>query len=172
MPRYFDEYARVLNLPGQDWPRACATFEAARATADLDGTRDEVTDLKGDRRRAYRLLTALDYYLQACDTANRYIRFLLLVIVAERLFSTRDADAGTKAQQISDGFNMFLGDATGSPDRTTLPKDYRVRNNLVHGPEQAYTPGYMEGLVNRWISWCSASLCRILVDRRFGELRE
>jgi hypothetical protein len=154
--RPFEVYATTLGLPGSMWAKAHQRLEQARQTTN------KCKQAQQDPPGEYRLLTALDYYLQARSTDNVYIQFLLMVFVVERLFKKRRDKGDTVRKRI----RCFVPDYADDQ----LESDYKARNDLVHGPKRIIEPDEAGELAERWSTISTVILSRILTEDWQGEL--
>jgi hypothetical protein len=145
----FQAYVRALAIPSDQWPKAFSTLQKT------------VSKEKGPD---YRLRSALDYFIQGCQTENVFVRFIIMVIVAERLFSRHELN---KRKRISRGIYTFTKDV--DPDQ--IEADYAVRNDLMHGPDELHKPPEISELAARWEAACGAVLSTLLLDDRVSELQ-
>jgi hypothetical protein len=145
----FQSYVRALALPSDQWPKVFLTLQ--KTVGKENGPE-------------YRLRSALDFFLHGCQADNIYVRFVIMVIVAERLFSTNGPN---KRRRISRGINTFVKDI--APKQ--IEDDYDVRNDLVHGPNTLHKSPEVAELVARWESVCGAVLSKILTEDRVSELQ-
>jgi hypothetical protein len=145
----FQAYVRALALPADQWPKA---FETLQKISGVESGPE------------YRLQSALDFFLQGCQAENVFVRFVLMVIVAERLFSKREHN---KRRRIARGIYTF----TKEIDPNQIESDYNTRNDLVHGPEDLHEPQKVAELAARWESACGAVLSKILTEGRVVELQ-
>jgi hypothetical protein len=143
----FEDYVRILCIPQDAWKLARVVVDASTGV---------------EIGPKYRLRSALDYYLHSSTVKNHYLRFILMVIVMERLFSF-DKKREYKQDQLANAISAYLP----SVARSELKKDYRIRNNLVHGPKASiHRADEIKSLADKWSSWCQKVLRDILVDDR------
>jgi hypothetical protein len=145
----FQSYVRALALPSEQWPKAFSTLTKT---------------VNKEQGPEYRLRSALDFFLQGCRSDNIYVRFIIMVIVAERLFSKNESN---KRKRISRGIYTFNKDI----DPSQIAADYDVRNDLVHGPKDLHRSPEVAELAARWETACGAVLSKLPVEDRVSELQ-
>lgn len=106
------------------------------------------------------MLSALDFYWNAQNTENKYVKFILLVITAERLFTKNDNEA--KWRRLAEGMRRYTREA----DFDGVHRDYDIRNDLVHGPATLPPPSKDEvrELARKWSAWCAEVLRKKLTE--------
>jgi len=143
----FEDYTQILELPHD-----CLSI--ARSVVDATNGKDEGYE--------YRLRSALDYFSNSCVLHNYYLRFIMMVVVMERLFSF-DKKGVRKQDQLAIAISSYMP----SVSLSEVKKDYVVRNNLVHGPKAPlHGPKEIEPLADKWTSWCRTILTIILTKKR------
>lgn len=144
----FERYACVLGIPHGVWQEAIVNYEMV--------LRDQSNE------KHCRVMSALDYFCGALEIGNIYLRFIVLVCTAERLFSMNGERS--KKTGLADRMSTHLTGNTEDLKREIMA-DYDQRNNLVHGQQlPRLSTETTKRLSTKWTAWCAEILRSLLLN--------
>lgn len=147
----FDDYMKLVQMAPSLRPNAIETYEwVLRDHLHLES--------------CYRVMSALDYLMGAYEVRNAYLRFIVLVCTAERLYSHESE--GDKGDKLAMRMTAHLS-GERRVTRRRIVKDYKTRSRLVHGQGLPQVPSdQVKRLCDVWFDWNGEALRYLLLNRK------